>query len=879
VRPDPGRDVPESLRGDVRMLTTLLGRAIEEHDGPELLATVEELRTACISLRGWPVPSRRERVEVLVRSMDLHTAERVTRAFTAFFQLVNLAEERHRVRSLRSAGSGKTPPAESVEAAVAELGTEAVVRHLSGLRIHPVLTAHPTEAKRRAIVETLWRIGELLEQLDQQRITTSEEQLLRRKLAEEVTALWHTAPVRRHRPEPLDEVRATLALFDQTIFSTAPNLYREVERCLDPQGSGMREPVIPPFLRWGTWVGGDRDGNPFVTAATTIEAVRIQADHALRGLEAAARRIARGLTASDGDVPASRALRRIETRDEQRLPRRAQELRRTLPDAPHRRAMVLVSDRLAATRAEDAAAYERPDDFLSDLRTIQRSLADGGAPRLAFGELQQLVWQGETFGFHLAEMEIRQHAAVHAQALRELVKEAAGDARALDEIATRPNVRRPRTRSPVARETLATFRAIAEIQRRYGIAACHRVIVSFTRSAADLAAVHALARLSEPDAPPIVDAVPLLESRKELNDAVQILDQTMTLPGVHTRVRHRGGRVEVMLGYSDSAKEVGVLGANLALYRAQRELASWARRRRLQLTIFHGRGGALGRGGGPTNRAILGQPPGSVDGRFKVTEQGEAAFQRYGNPAIAARHLEQLTNAVVRAPDIDRPDPADDFAAAVATMEHASIEAYVGLVSDRRMRAFFRRVTPFREVGALPIASRPVSRTGGNDLEAIRAIPWVFAWSQSRVNLTGWFGLGAGLRAVADGPGGMATLRRMVRRWPFFASFIENAELSLAKADRAIAEPYLARGRDEELATAILEELERTRDMVLAVAGHDRLLDCRPQLRSAIDLRNAYVDALSFLQLRFLDERPSRQVDRILQATISGVAAGLQNTG
>jgi phosphoenolpyruvate carboxylase len=323
---------------------------------------------------------------------------------------------------------------------------------------------------------------------------------------------------------------------------------------------------------------------------------------------------------------------------------------------------------------------------------------------------------------------------------------------------------------------------------------------------------------------------------------------------------------------------MGVLGANLLLYRAQRELGEWGRRRGLELTIFHGRGGALGRGGGPTNRAILGQPPGSVAGRFKVTEQGEAAFQRYGNPALAIRHLEQLTNAVLRAPDDDEPDPAEEFADPIATMETVSIDAYQRLVRDPRFVAYFRMVTPFAGIGELPIASRPVSRSGGDDLEQIRAIPWVFAWSQSRVNLTGWYGLGTGLQAVADAPQGMTTLRRMARSWPFFASFLENAELSLAKADRGIAERYLNRGDDPAFGTAILEEFDRTRRLVLEVTGHERLLDGRPQLRDAIDLRDPYVDALSFLQLRFLGER-GRTAERIVQATINGVAAGLQNTG
>lgn len=870
-------DLPGPLRRDVRLLTTLLGNAVEEHGGPELLATVERLRRAAIAHRGVPSPARRARVQELVATLDLPTADRVTRAFTAYFQLVNLAEEHHRIRALRASGRTGRPAADSVEAAVAIGGREVVTAKAARMRIHPVLTAHPTEPKRRAVVENLWRISSLLEGLGDERRSPAETVRVRRRLAEEIAALWHTAPLRRMRPTPLDEVRAVLALFDHTIFRIAPHLYREVERCLDPAGSGAEPTSVPAFLRWGTWVGADRDGNPLVTADVTQETAAIQADHALRGLENASRRIARSLTASEDDVPVSPQLRRRLRTGELAVPETGAELRRTLPDSPHRRALVLAAERLSATRHGGDAAYDGPDAFLRDLRAIQGSLASK-APRLAFGELQHLIWQAETFGFHLAEIEIRQHAAVHELAVGELAPGTVGDARRLDALARSKRQPASGPLSSPTEEVLETFRAMAAIQRRYGVPACHRVIVSFTRSASDLAAVLALARFAEPGSPPVVDAVPLFESRQEIASATRILDDAMALPSVRKRVRDRDGRIEVMLGYSDSSKEIGVLAANLLLYRAQRELAAWGRRRGLELTIFHGRGGALGRGGGPTNRAILGQPPGSVDGRFKVTEQGEAAFQRYGDAGIALRHLEQVTSAALLAPGHDQPDPSAPFADTIDVMEHASTDAYRRLVDDPRFVRFFRRVTPIREIGSLPIASRPISRSTADDLDALRAIPWVFAWTQSRVNLTGWYGLGAGLEAAARSRG-LASLRRMARAWPFFASFLENAELSLAKADRGIAEAYLARGGNPGLARAILDEFDRSTRMVLAVTGHDRLLDGRAELQRAIEFRNPYVDVLSFLQLRFLNETGSARGRRIVQATINGVAAGLQNTG
>jgi len=868
--------MPPELRHDVRMLTTTLGEAIAEHGGPELLADVEDLRRATIAQRGRPTEARRARVVELAASLDVGRAEHVIRAFTCYFQLVNLAEERQRIRTLRARSNGPKP----LEGSVAALGALAMASSFDDLLIRPVLTAHPTEAKRRAVAEHVWRIGDLLDRLDDPRPGEPERAETMRHLREEITGLWHTDPVRQSRPEPLDEVRAMLALFDQTIFTTLPLVYREVDRAIDPDGSGAVRPAFPPFLRWGTWVGGDRDGNPSVTAETTKAASAIATDHVLRGLEAAARRIARTLSVSDRDVPPSAALRRALERDERAVPGPARELARKLPDAPHRRKLGLVAHRLAATRTRGRGAYGEASEFVEALDVLQRSLDGGGAPGLAWGELQHLRWQAETFGFHLAEMEVREHADVLDAALRELAPREAGDARALDRIARAKGRNRREPRSAATREVLATFRAVREVQDRLGTVAGERVIVSFTRSAADLAGVRALARLASPERPADVQPVPLFESRHELTTATAILDEWVALQGTKQMLRRRRNELEVMVGYSDSAKEAGVLAANLELYRAQRAMAAWAREHDLRLTIFHGRGGALGRGGGPASRAILGQPPGSVGGRFTVTEQGEMAFARYGDAMLARRHLEQLTNAVVRATAAgDEPDPADGFELELETMSEASREAYEGLVGSPGFVRFFRKVTPIAQISTLPIASRPVARGVGraDELDDLRAIPWVFAWGQSRVNLPGWYGLGAGLDAVARRRGGLTTLRAMFRDWPFFTAMIENAELSLAKADPGIAELYMARGDRDDLVADIRDEMARTRELVLQVAGHPDLLDCRPELQQAVKLRNPYVDALSFLQLRFLDGRG--RAERLVQATVNGVAAGLRNTG
>jgi phosphoenolpyruvate carboxylase len=900
-RRDPAA-MPAPLRRDVGLLGRLLGRVLEESGGPALLADVERLRRATIALRG-AAPGGREaaRAEVvaLVGGFDLDRAGLVARAFTVYFQLVNLAEEQHRVRTLRERSREGGTVRESFEAAVGEVraaaGDAGLAALLDRLEVTPVLTAHPTEARRRAVVDALQRIGGLLARLDDPRLSAAEEADSHRRLLEEITILWRTEQLRREHPTPLDEVRTVGAVFDASLFGLVPDVYRSLERALVGDAAGTGPPPFRPFLRWGSWVGGDRDGNPNVTAATTTAAMAVHADHALRGLEAAAWRIGRSLTVSAASTPPTPALRASLAADEAAFPGPAAALRRRSPREPHRRKLLLVAEKLAATRAclaaepagegSPAPPYRDAEELLADVRLVQGSLAAAGAARLAYGELQRLAWQAETFGFHLASLEVRQHASVHARALAGLAPDAVGDAVALDRLATDgwPGV----PRDPVAEEALATLRAMAEVQGRFGTAACRRYVVSFSRSAADLAAVRALARLAVPGGLAL-DVVPLFESRVDLEAAPEVLDAYVDLPGVAAWLQGRGHRLEVMLGYSDSAKDAGFLAANLALYRAQGALAAWAARRGVDLTLFHGRGGALGRGGGPAGRAVRGQAPGSVAGRFKVTEQGEVIFARYGNPAIGHRHLEQVTNAVLGA---STPGALAALRAAearflpdAARMAAASEAAWRALVEGDGFAEFFAEVTPIRELGLLQLGSRPARRGGGGGLAALRAIPWVFAWSQNRCNLPGWYGLGSGLATVAGEPGGAATLRAMYQEWPFFRSLIENAEMSLAKADPLVAERYLELGGRPDLVAAIREEFRRTRALVLEITGAQRLLGHRPVLRRAVDLRNPYVDALSFLQVRFLAELRAGGDDAggmadLVLLTVNGVAAGLQNTG
>ncbi len=896
-----GRDadrehVPAPMRRDVRLLGKILGEVLSESGGQDLLDDVEHLRRAVIAARHDDAPADADdKIASLVGGWSLPQAEAVARAFTVYFHLANLAEEYQRVRALRERDTGQHPQRESLAAAVevlrAELGPADLDALLEGLRVHPVLTAHPTEARRRAVTEALRRIGDLLAALDDGRAGASERGETRRRLREEIDLLWRTSALRLRAMRPLDEVRTATAVFDDTLFTTLPALYRSLDHVLQGQESGRAAPVAPAFLRLGSWIGADRDGNPFVTAAVTRETARIQADHALRALENAATRIGRALTVHaerTAGAEFSRALAVAEAAHPELLA----ELTDRSPQEPYRIFLLFAAARLRATREGDAAlAYHAPAEFISDLRVLQRELQAAGAVRQAFGELQHLCWQAETFGFHLAELEVRQHSAVHEAALAELQAGAEPSAQ--------------------TREVLATLAAMAEIQDAHGQQAGRRYVVSFTRSAADIAAVHELARLATPQrSAPVLDVIPLFESAADLEHAASVLDDMLKLEPVAERLAATGGELEVMLGYSDSAKELGPVSATIRLFDTQRRLARWAAARGIRLTLFHGRGGALGRGGGPAGRAVLAQAPGSVDGRFKVTEQGEVIFARYGHPAIAMRHLEQVTSAVLLAsapvrqaagepgpgqPAGTRPEPAaggqhqdpGQFRDVAGRIEAAARRAYQQLVETDGFAEWFSAVSPVAEIGGMRIGSRPARRgvAAASGLADLRAIPWVFAWAQTRLNLPGWFGLGSGLAAVTGGPGGLAEARAAYHAWPLLAVLLDNAEMSLAKTNRQIAERYLRLGGRPDLTAVVLTEYDLTRSLVLEVTGHHRLLAGRHVLSRAVALRDPYVDALSHLQLRALTAlrrsgEPDREVlERLLLLTVNGVAAGLQNTG
>ncbi len=887
-------DVPDELRADVRMLGEVLGDVLVEFGGQSLLDDVTTLRRLVIAAHdvdadgayggggaaGSGEPGAGEQAagaaQALIDSWPLQRAEEVARAFAVFFHLVNLAEEYHRKRMMSRAGSAQQPAPDGVGSAVSVIeaahGAAYAQAMLAGLEIRPVLTAHPTEARRRSTVRAIRRISALLEQQDDPRTSAAERSEVRRRLLEEVDSLWRAGLVRDERPGPLDEVRTAMAVFDEVLFAIAPRTYRRVETALSPDQTGAVPPRVPAFIRWGSWIGGDRDGNPNVTASITRQAMAIQSDHVLRALEDATSRIAWAMTAGASSTPPSPGVRRLIADARAMAPEVMEPLAARATSEPHRLALLVCAERIKATRERNAdTAYPAAADLRADLITVQRSLAAAGAARLAYGELAHLVWQVETFGFHLAELEVRQHSQVHARALAEV--------RAGGEL------------SPETEEVLATIRVMAQIQARFGPDAARRYVVSFTRSADDIAAVYELAQAAGAEQM-VLDVIPLFETGDDLARSVDVVDEMVGLAPVRHRLSATGRRLEVMVGYSDSAKDIGPVSATLALYDAQDGLARWAQRHAIALTLFHGRGGALGRGGGPVNRAVLAQPPGSVSGRFKVTEQGEVIFARYGDPMLAMRHVEQVASAALLA---STPTVEERASRAAQTFEHladrlftCARDAYWALVRREGFADWFVKATALDEIGRLPLGSRPARRGLSLDsLDDLRAIPWVFSWAQSRANVPGWYGLGSSVEQVDD----LDLLRAAYAQWPLFTVMIDNAEMSLAKTDRRILTRYLASGDRPDIVEAILDEQRRSVAAVLAVTGQSRLLENHTVLGRAVQMRNPYVDALSYLQMRALselravraddsaDQARTEALNRLVRLTVNGVAAGLQNTG
>ncbi|HEU4672396.1 MAG TPA: phosphoenolpyruvate carboxylase [Candidatus Limnocylindrales bacterium] len=914
-------------------------RVLEEQLGVDAAGRIEALRRrsrAAARRRAGPErDAALARLEADLGRLPVDELGPIVRALALRFNLANLTEERERLGTLRrrARASRGRPLADSVGDAIAwlrdrGLTTDRLEALVATLRVEPVLTAHPTEARRRTALFALRRIGRLLDRLGEPASTPAERTEAERRLLEEVTLLWHTAPARAAGLTPLDEVRSALAVFDDTLFTLVPRAARRVDEALGFDGG---ENDARSFVRFATWIGGDRDGNPSVTASVTTLAAELAADHCLRGLEAVARRLSASIGATG--VPSGRHAVALAARleaDAADLGDVERSVRRRFPDEPYRRRLAAIAERLRRTRAVlvDGAdrgahatrgAYADPDALGAELAELAGAFRAVGLGRVADGELRDFRRQVDAFGFHLASLEVRQHADVHRAALGALGSLRPGVLAGLD-------APLPDAPAVTPAEVLATFRAIAAIQARLGEAACHRFIVSFTRATEDVVAVLELADLAaSPRAPasasggfaparPALDVVPLFESSDALEGAAGLLDAILSDDRYRSHLERRGNHQEVMLGYSDSNKEVGYLAAGWLLYDAQRSIVRVARRHGVEVTIFHGRGGAIGRGGGPARRAILALAPGVLDGGLKVTEQGEVIAARYGDPEIALRELEQMAAAtLVARGDPDRAQAADATRSAELERDQAmhelaatAREAYRALVwDDPAFPAFFAAATPIAQITALRLGSRPAARPGRRSgpaaaagetapIASLRAIPWVFAWSQARLEVPGWYGVGSAVEAFrARHPGADETLRRLYGTWPMFASLVDNAETSLARVDLAIGRRHASLAPEPDASRifdAIAAEHERSLAAVAAITGRARPLAGSSVLRAAIDRRNPEVDVLSVAQVALRRRIAAAtaaapggpEADRLREVarlTLNGVAAGLQTTG
>ncbi|MGC3996274.1 MAG: phosphoenolpyruvate carboxylase [Anaeromyxobacter sp.] len=893
------------LLDQVRLLGRMLGETVAELRGPAALEKVERMRQAAHALRQGTFSGGREAFAQAIGALELPDLELLAEAFTDFFHLINAAEEQHRARALRARDAGDAPLEGSVAAACAEMATRGasaaeVQALLDRLLVMPVLTAHPTEARRRTVLDHLAEVATALDHLDDPRAGARERARIDERLREVITALAATRQSRTSRPSAHDEVRTTLLVFERTLLDAVPAVYRELARNLAARWPGQHF-RIPPFLRFGTWVGGNRDGNPNVTAEVTRAALERHRLVALHRYGQDVAMLLRELSAARSDVPGA-ALDELEASiaaDRELLPAPPISNRSLRTDERWREKLRGMAARLEAARGRAEGGYPDAAAYLADLELLQRTLTAAGLGRLARGRLEDARRRAEVFGFHLATLDLRQHSDVHARAVGELLARGGTPGYAqlpdakrtalLAELLSRPALPAadPRGLSPEAREVLSTLEVVGRARRDSGPAACERYVVSFTRSTSDLLEVLFLARAARL-APDELRPVPLLEQLEDLEQAGSIAGQMLALPPLRAAI---GDELEVMLGYSDSGKQVGYLPSRVALHKAQLMLAQVAEAQGVTLTVFHGRGGAVGRGGGPANRAIRAQPPAALRGRFRVTEQGETVAARYGRFDIARRDLEQMVDAVlctsIGAPPRAAEDAVREREAVIDRAAGAALGAYRALVSDPgRLARYALSATPMEEVPELRFASRPASRTGQLALESLRAIPWVFSWNQSRHGLPGWFGLGTGLGAVIELEG-LERARALYRGWPLLRGLVDDARLALTQADLDVAAHYarLAAPADQPVFELIRAEHARTVARVLELTGDAGLMTPWPAVGRAAARRDPYVDVLSHLQielLRRLRAGPAAERDRVRDAlllTVNGIAAGLQTVG
>jgi len=906
----------EKLVNEIRVLGRILGEIIREQAGPSLYELEEEIRLGGRARRE-ARPGAESALRARIRGMSDAEARTVVRAFTMFFDLVNLAEDRERVRVLRERERERSPEprSESMEEAVllmrgAGLDAEASQALLDLLSIGLVFTAHPTEAKRRSVRTKVRLLRQSLVQLDDADLLPREGERLHTTIRALLTELWQTDLIRPRRPSVLEEVEVGL-YFAFTLWQVVPTIFSELRRALEKvyPGTTFR---LPPFLAFGSWIGGDRDGNPHVSASVTAQTLTRMRAAALDAHMAQCRALLEELTISERQAAVSWDLRHALERRVEEFPEIALLLEPFSPHEIYRRFLRTVEWRLQRTRDTESleglppGAYASGAALTEDLLLIRDSLRMNNGAHIVDGELQSWLWQTEVFGLHFARLDIRQESGRNTRVVAEIVQSLGlvADYAKLSESEKRELLRSTMGitlasagdgLSPDARETLAVFTTLGAGAAALGEEALGGHIISMTHNVSDILSALWLMDLKQgPHAGPSMDIIPLFETIQDLAHAPDIVREMLDDTAYRRHLKRRQDVQTVMIGYSDSTKDGGYLAACWALYKAQSILSQVAQERGVRLIFFHGRGGSLGRGGGPAARSILALPPESLGAGLRMTEQGEVLADRYDDPRIAGRHLEQVIWATLASAVRPLSPPKAEWLGAMEELAAAALAAYRRLIEDPDFLTYFEQATPIREIESLPIASRPAHRRGSRALSDLRAIPWVFAWTQNRCMIPAWYGIGSAFRAfAASHENGDRILREMYEGWSFFRATLDNAVLALAKSDLEIGAMYADLVEDPLVRTRIWgmirEEYRCSREAALSTNGRSDLLEELPWLQQSIRVRNPNTDPLNLVQVEWLrrlrdaeqrgDEARQAECRELLRLTIEGVAAGMRTTG
>jgi len=895
---------------DEALLTGVLHDVLRASDGERSVELLDEAVTLGRAVRSGDEVAA-DRLAALVAELDIEQVEVLVRALTRWFQLVNLAEDSERVRRLRRRERRDAPmprrgSIRDAVARIAERGTSAaeLQQMLEGAELRLVMTAHPTESRRRTTIDKLARVFSVLRELDE--VAATDEVGVRRRLLATVQELWGSDEIRTISLTVLDEVRGGLIPLATTIAETVPRIYRDLEEALAEYYPGEAF-VVPPLLTFGSWIGGDRDGNPNVTPEVTIRALELMRGECLRFLEGRIGLLAGRLSLSERVSGTAGALEPILAAGIEWFPALAEQLAQLNPEEPYRRALTFMRERIRSTIAGEIAGYSGPAELLEDLRLVERSLEQGPGVYTAAGDLHDVIRQVEVFGFHFARLDVREHATMHRRALAE-VYAALGICENYEELSEDERFallvrdiadHRPLIPADIGgfseatATTIETFRTLRSVLAGPHRGAIQTYVVSGTQSGTDVLEVLLMmkeASLAQAGGEGAwLRIAPLFESGATLAGAATIMERLLREPCYRAALRAVGDEQEVMIGYSDSNKDVGYVASGWAAYKAQTQLAAMISSFGARWVFFHGRGGAIGRGGGPTNTAILALPPGTVNGRLKMTEQGEVLSAKYSLGEIAHRELELAASATLGSGIARGSDRDAVYEGVLERMAEVSARHYRAIVhEDPEFVRFFNAVTPIGEISRLRLGSRPPRRGAGEGINDLRAIPWVFSWTQSRIVLPAWLGLGDALEDARERHG-LELLREMTDCWPFFAAMLSNAEMALAKADFVIAHHYVQLceqdAERERIWGELTAEYERATRELRAVRGYERLLDGEPVLQASIDRRNPAVDPLSFVQIELLSRlRRGTGVEedplgRVSLLTINGIASGLRNTG